>query len=685
MPQTNLSYIQIFHRDNYPYYTNKGVIASPAEEITVLIDPSFTEIENKDDDFFSLKPRRLNLGVVKSTSTFFNVSTSPLTPHENYPTLSDYLARGFDSSDNMVFEGIIGVEGSENYDMDVVDLIIYDPICILSDNNRTYLASTLQAYYTAPQDLIEKLFNDVMGDYFTNNATGYMPEVAEYTTDWNIPDWNLGSYQLLKNWDTSIADFYDLAEGDWLTAATSVIGTPTAIYDYSKIEVHRGRDFKYAAVFNFIGCIVYYNASNGRNYAVIWHNGAYYNPNSGVYELSDNIELADAIVRYYGSGADIDTFGHELCQYFTSRIVYNNCPAVPIFVEGFYPTFFNVIDYFKYYKDTYIGSPKSFFATLFSAYYKAQVNARIYPQWRSLSGGNNYREYLGIDSYRDYHENKGNYYYSEYGLLDEGGDPIKTQSLTGADEDYIYKENNNSVFYGYPIDETTPRVISQEVDFSEGIFDLGITSTNENRPYKFKINYGDAYPFTDNISGIPLYKIGNISRLIGYLPINVTYAPYASSSDYIWNDTGSNKFSLSDLIKFFLASMNLYMIYSNGKYNFYTTYYTNGTAITISDVDVVGFETNTTVNSAPDLSNVLSLTLNYIPEALEPFYIEAAKADNKSAKCKISRCPSATSVYTLAQNSKVIVRGQEWKIEKINPFLAFYEVTLNKYLEEPIV
>jgi hypothetical protein len=672
MPQNNVSYIEIFHRDDYPEFT--GSVPSPDETIYILLEPKFTAIENKSSEFFKFKPRRFQFGVRLSDTSIFD---SQLSAHPNYPNLSDYMIRAFDSSDNQVFEGIVAIENKQSYNKQSVDITVYDPLVLFVDSDLQYRARDLQNGHTDPHDFQLLIFNQILSSYFT--ALGqYLPN---YDTGWSVPDWGLGDFQDVSSaWNSVISTFYNNVLGTYKLAAKNVLTDIAHVYDYSKISINRGSNHFINFVFNFIGCIVYVNSA-GESYVVVTSNGSYFNyDKQEVAELSSNFDTDLEYTSVVGDplyNSVLANSGFQICKYFGRtivKVVVDTNVYNPVFISGF----FNVLTE---------NIVKSYLPTE----NKGQFIARDYPQWRPISGGDSYAEKILIDP-KDYFIAKESYYNERFAMTDEGGELMEIESDNELQSAYMYQENDESVFK----DAETNEVTGLSVDFEDGLIELYSLINiplvgdipKDSVFYKFHINYGSPYPLYSGVFGESeiVHKIGNIGRLIGYLPTDITYAPLNSDNDYIFDVpvSGIKYHKVVDLLKFFLASMNLYCYYTGSTFTLIPTFTISSSTIIIDDADIIDWETQSQEKTYIDASSVLTPTLNYTGNALNPEYNKIGALDVKRATCKISRLGTDHPVYNLSINKQITARGEDWRIEKINSLLAYYDVTLTKYISDPL-
>ena len=242
MPQLDISKIQVFHRDNYPAST--GLIAPEIlikDTITIIIDPKFTNIENKSDDFFKLKPRRFEFAVKDSDTTFFDEAGTNMDSHENFPNLTDYLLRAFDSSDNQVFEGVISIDSSYSSDTQTIEVKAYDPIVLFVDTISRLATSLLESTYKDPHALQVHLFDTLLSEYFTNSTNKPL-----YDTDWTLPEWGIGDFREVYDWDDTVYQFYLDIRDTHLDAAKSYFATFSetlaSTHDFSSIQVYRWKE-----------------------------------------------------------------------------------------------------------------------------------------------------------------------------------------------------------------------------------------------------------------------------------------------------------------------------------------------------------------------------------------------------------------------------------------------------------
>lgn len=681
MPQIDIAYVNIFDRTEYA-----NPVVNILETYSSLIGLSITEYENKAINFFNVKPRRMEFSLRVSdldVDTIFDTET-PLSSHENFASLSDYMVQAFDSSDAIVFEGIISVESGYVESQDIISITAYDPIVLFADADLKISSSNLDTNYKDPHDFSARLFDLVIDSYFVGASVGEKPV---YDTGWAEPDWGLGDYQDLYDWDTIITDFYDDIVANKFDDAKTELTTVTDVFDYSKFIVKRGYSIKGQIIMEFIGCIVFHNSSTEKNYAVIMYNGCSFTGSSQTIDtLSENITYASAVIYKEEPGTDINDVGHNIARYFDRQIEHafsNFAPPSDIYIYSIDGSIFDPLYWAIYFTSLY--SPKVDFLNSDD---KRVINACEYPQWRPLSSLGVYRERLD-GTYSTYSSSKGSDYYNEFALLDEGGSPISVESIKDYDADYMYSENNDCVIS--TTDEITgnPQApMAVESDWEDGIFDFYSADDTLYR-YKFRVTY-DAYPLAwtdfDGSGGIAdaskFHKIGNISRLINGIPNNALYAlANETDADYMWN-TDTTDFKVSDLIKFLLASMNLYCYYVPNSFTLVRCFTTVGPPIVIAESDIIGWETQSSSPEFIDASNVLLPTLNYTGNALNPFYNTIAGLDNQTAKCKISRISEGYDAMTI--NSKLSISSVYWKVEKIQSFMAYHGVSLTKYLTDPI-
>lgn len=704
MPQLDIKDIELFHRNDYPATKTRLSAGDVIETISIIIDPKFTDKENKVDDFFTIKPRRFEFAVRKSDYTFFNVAESPLLPHTNYPNLSDYMIRVFNSSDAIIFEGILSIENTYEYNSQTISLLAYDPLVLFADSELSYTTADLQTNYTAPKSLAALLFGTtstrVIGKYFT--ASSYFPD---YDNTWTEHDFDLAAYQTLHDWDDTISNgsdgFYDLATGAWKNAADNYFGSPgmtTDIFDYSKLEVFRGRDFKTSCGFLFIGCIVYHDSVNNKNYAKVWWRGGYFNFNDGLpHDLPENITLANA-KTYNATNSPIDTYGHRICKYYSNRIYHKFYLLVYGNPFPYYDTDTNIFDPVAWAKDFTDNAPS--LIDFITPDMKAMINLRDTFQWKPLSFTDEDVEYLGNagdtseiveDLYTNqvYYDAQMSKFKNAFLMLNEGGEAQYSISDNVVDADYLYNMNNEAVLslYNYP---ASPVVTEVEPDNEEGLFDFWYFASYQGwySTYKFKIQYLP-YPETYTTFGLAdvdkLHKIGNISRKLNQIPTDVSYAKYyagggSNNYDFKIPETGETFVGVASLIKMLLATMNLYLYYDNCTITLIPTGTFASSAIVIADSDVIDWEAGTGEKKSIDCTDKVSMLDNYTPQILNPYYNSLVAVDNITASCKVSR---RFNEYSLDLNYIVTILGYNWRVEKINKTKAYYDLRLTKYTEVP--
>ena len=158
----------------------------------------------------------------------------------------------------------------------------------------------------------------VIAQYFTSGT--YFPDQS---TDWTGTDWNLASFQTVYEWGTKITSFYNAVKGFYRLLAKAYFASQgddaiTDVYDFSKLEVHRGTDHYQSVVFNFIGVIQYYNSVVDKTYTLVFYDGGWYST------LSETVynALPENITTYLTAQTpDSDRFNLSAAKYYTDSIV----------------------------------------------------------------------------------------------------------------------------------------------------------------------------------------------------------------------------------------------------------------------------------------------------------------------------------------------------------------------------
>jgi len=707
MPQLDIKDIEIFHRDNYPANTGR-ITVGLLDTISIIIDPEFTEIENKADDFFTFKPRRFKFSVRLADTTFFDAIGTYIVGHPNFPKLTDYMIRIFNSSDMQIFEGIISMDSAFDYKTQTIDVMVYDPLILFGDCGVQVATSALENPAHKPPALFQAYIFDLIIDRYFLTST-YQPV---YSTDWTIPDWGIGDYRNLFNWGTDIDTFYEYITATAKPAATAYFagktpaGTITDVYDYSKLEVKRGTDWRLSVGVIFIGCVVFVDTINNYNYCVLWYSGGYYSkPTDKRYDLPENIEVLNPVI-YTNDNSWIETSGHSICQYMSYRPIYGHKidygQGSIVYHLDTAMGFFNIISWLPY-----TGVNGQYSQEVLTPVYKAFIKSQEYPTWMPLNVDTDY--YEDMRSYSDSWDwflYMATLYRNQFALKDEAGNYIYTEYANDIMIDHIYTENNENVIlkkYWTAESIAVPAVATSQIsNYEDGIYDLMSSNGCKNDfskyvKYKFHINYGTAYStlMTEIILGIDankLHKIGNISAKIGYIPANCSYAPLTGATDYdfIVPDDSELYFKFADLLKFFLASMNLYCHYEGNTFVLQRSFTSGETPIIIANSDLIDWKTQSEEISNIDTSGVLNVTVNYIPEMLDEFYNTVAILDNSKATCLVSRLFNPSSYASLNINKLVTVFAGEadeatYRIDKFNPTEAYYNLSLTKYLTEPVL
>lgn len=673
MPQLDIKNIEIFHRDNYPATTGRISEAVRLDLISVIIDPEFSEIENKAEDFFDLKPRRFVFSVRDTDSSFFDSIGTYLIAHPSFPKLTDYMLRVFDNSDNQIFEGIISMNNSYADNEQIIEITAYDPIVLFSDSSLEFSTLLLETSYKDPHDFQVKVFDTLLTEYFSNSVNK-----PAYQTSWTAPDWNLESYQDVHDFGDLINDFYENIRVTYTGLATAQIGAYTDVYDYSQFSVRRTNAWYYKVCFEFIGCIVFHNKSTNKNYICLYHKGVIYDAiNQETTPLSDD---STSITALYGNS--IDTYGHFVAKYF-SRFVYLpiavviNATATPSYWTSISTNLFNPYDIINRMAGSWGGS----LITALPIDSKAQIESNDYPHWCPKNTAN---EDIKYDwDLPGYIQNiRSNLYDENMILTDEGGNAITIESDKVNDAAYCYQENDYGVYDGY--NYTT---VKNSVNFSDGYIEFCHPKRGIGQ-FNFHVNYYIPYPLTASNMGVAdtkLHKQGNVSRIIGYLPQDITVRSHGTSDDYIFDNSeeGGTYYNFADLLKFFLASMNLYCYYSGREFKLERSFLSSaGTPIVIDDEDIIDWKTQAQEPSKIDCSSVLKPSLNYVATMINPYYNTYAALDNKRATCKISKLIKSPS-YGIVLNSTVTAKTQNWRVEKLKECEAFYDVVLTKYITDP--
>ncbi len=705
MPQIDIKTLQIFHRDNYP--TDVGMIVSPdspQDTITAIIDPQFTEIENKADDFFNLKPRRFTFTVRTADTSFFDAPGSFMTAHPNFPNLTNYLLRAFNGDDDQIFEGIISIDSSYSEDTQTVEVTVYDPIVLFSDSKLRYSTDTLESTSKDPFDLQINIFNALLLSYFTNSVN-----LPTYSTDWTIPDWGLGVYRDVYDWEDKIDQFYSDIVADEYTAATAIIGTITDVYDYSKIMVTQASrspnliDAKGITDIYFLGIILFVNSSNGKKLLSLYCDGYGHRATTDTTYYPTMVDGAlscntNTIQRHYGSFVDampINAAKYIIkgC-YFWFGLVSDGVGGTTETAQYDYDIF-NPFDYTKY--NEWTGTKGRVFL---DPRYKSIIDNKYYPSWNIITA-DIMKTYITMIS--------NNMLMLEDGSLIEGEYEYWTSGNTFKEDAFVYVEYNgltyrikddgwtgvtNTIGTFYDPQPTRINILDYPYNTDsyttqeESNFESGIVLSNDNTSYEYKINYESAYPLSSSDFGTAtLHKNGNISKDIGFLPSSIVFKPEAeTTTDYLF-DTQSDDltyYNVAELLQFFLASMNLYCYYTGKTFTFVRSFLSSvGTPIVIDTSDIIDWNTQTQEYAEIDTESVLKPTLNYVPNALDTYYNEYAAMDNKKATCKISRL-FADPDYSIEINSVLSISSLNWRVERINTYIGYYDVVLTKYITDPV-
>lgn len=706
MPQIDIKNIELFHRDDYPANKTRLPSGNVIETMSILIEPKFTEQENKVDDFFSIKPRRFTFTVRKSDYAFFDVDESPFAAHANYPNLSNYMIRVFDSSEAIIFEGIISIENNSSYDYQTFTVTAYDILVLIYDSALSYSVADLQAYHQDPHDLADLLFGhggtQVFGKYFLNSS--YFPDYDDSWVEW---DWNLAAYKTVHDWDGDIAEFYNLAEGAWKQSADDyfdsiVLGAETTdVYDYSKLEICRGGNLTSAVMFLFIGCIAYEDKVNGHSYIKVWWSGSYYNnATKSVVVLTENMELSAVITYNSTNNAYVAACGHNMCRYYSNRIyhfrlVQSSSP--PYLYTPFLMRDNDIFDPIFWLNDFYTKSGLTQLYHLIPPNYKSMIVMRDIFQWRPLAPAG-YTEYLYLSgdlpmywellmpTYEEWYNLQSARFRDAFMLRNEGGEEQYIISDRDWEKDYLYNMNDDCVIDVYEGGAYSEDVRELTSDSEEGIFDFWSYGQYQGwySTYKFKVQY-ETYPLSYASLGLDdvskFHKIGNISRILNKLPTDATYALYYTGNayDYKLPESGEQYAKTSELLKMLLATMNLYVYYDNCTVKLISTNSTLSTVV-VADEEVVGIDSATGKKQYIDCSNQVSILNNYLAILLNPFYNSIAGLDNVGITTKVSKL---NVTYDIKLNSVVNILGSDWRVEKINPYIAYYDLSLVKYIDIP--
>jgi hypothetical protein len=678
MPQLDISKIQVFHRD---YYGATVSAANTIENITVISEPVFTDLENKADNFFTVKPRRFSFKVRLDDTTFFTSST--LNSHPNYPNLSDYMVKIFNIANTQIFEGIIDAEIEFEYDTNTISIMCYDPIVIIADSEDQYSPNDLAVAYKDPHDLLQILMTNIIAKYFINSAT-----IPTYINTWNYPDWGLANYFDIIDWEDKIEVFYSNSITTYKAYADGVLaglgGSLTDVYDYSRLDFFRRNSpdqnlSMRQIVAEFIGIRVYADETNKNSVVAYYHFGVQYNFNDGSIQYLDNSSDIS-----YETILSTDNITHKICK-FTGR-------DIPYYYNGSVLYQSNKMFYsFK--------SAKEYTAdnSFLSKDYKTYILSREVPNWNaSPTGDTEAMEYYGIDKiafdiYR-YALDKMIIHKGEDALQMEGGtNLIDCENALTTEDEYIYRENSGYLYYGRDIANALelPTITSDAVDPEEGYIRLWDNSgSDENyNVMQLKINHDFDYTLNHNSFSLTIdhfYKIGNISKFYKFLPTNIQmkYYDVLESNDYIYKTLADRQYyKIHDLLKMVLLTMNLYIYYTD-EFVFEKTSFDSLPSFTsIPDSDIIGWNTSGNEVSKIDINNYVEPLSNYTANALEPYYNDIIADDRKKASCTISRV--VNSYNTLALNSGVTILAENWRIEKIKSTLAYHEVVLTKYIVDP--
>jgi hypothetical protein len=793
MPQLDISKIQVFHRDYYD--ATAGLISEilVEETITNIIDPDFTGIENKANDFFRLKPRRFNFSVRVSDTTFFDEVGTNTEAHENFPNLTNYLLRAFDNLDNQIFEGIISIDISYSEKEQTISILAYDPIVLFVDTISRIATSLLESTYKDPHALQVHLFNSLLSEYFTNSVNK-----PTYDTDWTIPEWGIGDFRNVYDWKDTVYQFYLDIRDTYVNSAKSYFATKgetlESTHDFSSIQVYRWKNstdtfLDYPTIgssgsyFNtipasegvlptniipmahrreiaveFVGVICFIS-NTGRKHICIYHKGYIHNWRNVLYsedsesrEMPHNSTSIEELNSDDGNDINYDILPLFFCKYFASNIrigdmkfavdwvgkdlsPYSETVTIMFNADWHnpfqYPEIINIgdravtdndipidpsrlIDWvFENYRSlTYSESNSDItFDASSIGWLPAIRNASLYLEPRRTLNWMTYNStkinYLSPSLLSPENVlNIDNSLISDSSIKTKGGNGV---CLKG---DYVFLETLKFTSFNYNSAYGNKRSLTSlntqgQINIAGGNYPSGfsnfntgfnyyVTSGAEYEPafafynfFLYKINYNRDYPLTQvNMDNKPLYKKGNISQIIDKLPSNaVSQDAFASlTPDYDYDTTGSDAkyFKLSELLRFFIASMNLYCYYNQGVYKFTRSFLSSaGIPIVIDIKDIIDWETQTEEYSGVDTESALKPTLNYVPNALDPYYNQYAAMDNKRATCKISRL-FCNPDYGIVINSVLSIKSANWRVEKLLKVQAYYDVNLTKFITDPI-
>jgi len=742
MPQIDIKDIEIFHRDNYPAST--GRITSPVETISVIIDPKFTEIENKSEDFFKFKPRRFQFSVRVTDTTFFNTK---LDIHPVFTELSNYMIRVFnnDTPNAQIYEGIIEATVKYDENKQLYTITAYDPLVLFGDSDQRYSTYDLNTGYRTPMDLYTLLMTDLINRYFTSSA-----HKPSFSTDWDMPEMDLFTFQDIYDFGDIITTFYSDVVSTYKASAVAAIGSVDEFIDCSRIDVVRDTSIvdgvskiPESIVFQFVGLVIYrhrHSASPNHysDYVISLCNGCRYDFTNGVQDLEDNTDTAHTGTRHIPyTDADFIASGsiHKgAYKYLGSNIrvaqavTGNNTMGVLDKVDSRdFVSEFVTLDTLK--DNLSIG--------YFAERMKTEIVSRWFPDWNS-----NYKvpietiptqygvaisknAYSGVNEYEktyNYFEERKHLFNSNHALLTQGGSIIDVSldvPVTNCDYgDFIvaeggYGENSTGkpnftniysshansdgerYFYGQHfwfyrdtwkyIGQSSTALRTEVTDYESGVVRLSKSGADLFKI--FKINYGIKYPLSWSSLGLAnkdcLIKSGNISKGIGFLPSDIQVKNLGDDAyDYVYNvPTGELVFyKIIDLMKMVLATMNLYMYYDTSFKIVNSFLTTVPTAVAIDNSDIIDWVENQTKLETLDIASVVQPLLNYTANGLNPYYNSILELDTQKASCKVSKL---FKTYSLAINSVVTVNSANWRIDSIADYEAFYDIKLTKYITEP--
>ena len=715
MAQIDIAEIQIFHRDDYPNNaTSKIVAGDVVDTISVIVNPSFTQLENKTDVFFSFRPRRFSFSVRSGDTSF--ITTTRFAANVNFPELSNYMVRVFDTSDGLIFEGIIDVKVEHNENNDLFTVLCYDPLTLLFDNRFGFTPTEMSRISNMedPIELFGLLITTLYTLYFSSSV--YRPY---YDASFTIPDLGLANYQDIVDFSTYVSEFYVYSR---ITGKNVALGkmqgvdpssTITDVYDFSRLDIYRPPNSQQNLVMrrvcvDLVLLIVYYDSVNDIWCALVGEprmaqydltNGAesivfdYPDPSDGVtnaYQKSPATTHADFhLAKFVGKGLPYkkpyDSSANWIYNYFIAQTEYREIYHTVFSRSSYYAVFFPGYFDFK-------GNE------MFPAALKTYLLTRKYPNWNS---GTTIMEYasdyninsVGLD-YMRYYRDMSKLHLQNNVLLLQGSnvatmtddDPIEMESDDTdypSEREYVYGEFYGYMYYGNFVNPSEPQaaVVQTDVISNETGYYRMWDNTGNLENYKImqlKVNYTQIFDLDFNSFGVAegkFHKIGSISKFYKYFPTSVQIKNIDSSDavNYIFNTDLEQNIEIQSWMQMVLATMGIYLYYDGGFK--VQGILTSGSTVTISESDVIEWTQKGEDTSAVDIRSVVQPVVNYTFNAMNSYYNTVMSNDNNRANCKISRL---FTNYSLSLNDKVSIDSDIWRIEAINSYVAYHEVVLTK-------